>query len=62
MSDQLIKKNIKQKEKRFIRAKVTGPITFCYMISFVNDVDIVQLVLEYQNSFGKCHPVFPKNP
>ena len=25
------------------------------------DVDI-QLILEFKNSFGKCHPVFPNNP
>ena len=31
------------------------------LISFLNDVDI-QLILEFKNSFGKYHPVFPENP
>ena len=31
------------------------------LISFLNDVDI-QLILDFKNSFGKYHPVFPKNP
>ena len=31
------------------------------IFSFLNDVDI-QLILEYKISFGKYHPVCPKNP
>ena len=31
------------------------------LISVLNNVDI-QLILELKNSFGKYHPVFPKNP
>ena len=31
----------------------------CYF--FLNDVDI-QLILEFNNSFGKYHPINPKNP
>ena len=27
-----------------------------------NDVDCVQLILEFKNSFGKYHTVCPKNP
>ena len=31
------------------------------LISFLNDVDI-KLILEFQNSVGKYHQVFPINP
>ena len=30
-------------------------------ISFVNDVGI-QVILEFKDSLGKYHPVFPENP
>ena len=39
--------------------KIAGLATFL-LYDFLNDVDI-QLILEF-NSFGKYHPVFPKNP
>ena len=39
--------------------KTTGPVTF--LLYDLNDVDIQQ-ILEFKVSFGKYHPVFPKNP
>ena len=41
-------------------AKITEPVTFL-LISYSNEEDI-QLILEFTKSFGKYHPVFPKNP
>ena len=37
-------------------SKITGPIIFLLL----NDVNI-QFILEFKNSFGKYHPVFPKS-
>jgi hypothetical protein len=48
----------------FGQAKISWPVTFLlygFELIFLNDVDI-QLILELKNSFGKYHPVLPKNP
>ena len=45
--------------------KTDEPVTLLLktrmLISFLNDVDI-QRILEFKNSCGKYHSVFPKNP
>ena len=41
-------------------ANIDEPVTFCPMNLFLNDVDI-QLILEFNNSFGKYHPLNPEN-
>ena len=40
-------------------AKIVWPVTV--LLYDLECVDI-QLILEFKNSFGKYHPVFPKNP
>ena len=47
-------------------ANIDGSVSFFAIrlrmqIFFLNDV-VVQLILEFKNIFGKCQPVYPKNP
>ena len=58
----------KLKTTKIVSRKLTGLQLFFAIVGrylqcqflFLNGVDI-QLILEYKNSFVKCHPVFPKN-